>query len=135
MSKNALRTGRRQAVESSSLTDVNLSEDSTSPTSGSSEGSSSTFSDLSPSQLQDMLQNLPSTSQGIGQGARRRTATSGSVSMPHLSTISEEDGEKDDRPVTVVIDCIGIQTSRLMENCNTTVNLTNGHELGTQTKC
>ncbi|GFR03840.1 uncharacterized protein TNCT_247751 [Trichonephila clavata] len=123
-----------QRQRSSSLTDINLPEDSTSPTVGSSEGSS-TFSDLSPSQLQDMLQNLPSTSQGISQGARRRTATSGSVSMPQLSTICEEDGEKDDRPVTVVIDCIGIQTARLMENCNTTVNLTNGHELGSQTKC
>ncbi|GFY53545.1 uncharacterized protein TNIN_161291 [Trichonephila inaurata madagascariensis] len=36
-----------QRQRSSSLTDINLSEDSTSPTAGSSEGSSSTFSDLS----------------------------------------------------------------------------------------
>ncbi|GFT95933.1 uncharacterized protein NPIL_70781 [Nephila pilipes] len=120
---------------SSSLTDINTANEASSATAGSSENSFASFSSPSTSQLQDVLQNLPSTSQGTTQSSRRRTGTSGSVSMPHLSTINEEDGERDDRPVTVVIDCIGIQTARLMENCETTVNLTNGLELNAQSKC
>ncbi|GIY81676.1 uncharacterized protein CDAR_307841 [Caerostris darwini] len=79
-------------------------------------------------------QNEPSTSQGICQNPRKRSSTTGSNGM--LSTISEEDSERDETPpMTVVIDCIGIQAARLLENCDTSVNLSNGTELGAQSKC
>jgi len=75
------------------------------------------------------------SSTSAGQKIRQSRSISCTASIGgnlHLSTIDEED---DERPVQVVIDCIGIQAARLMERCETTVNLTNGSELTTNSKC
>ncbi|CAL1274256.1 unnamed protein product [Larinioides sclopetarius] len=86
----------------------------------------------SSSSQRESTANLPSASQGA---IRKRTSTTGSNGMPQLSTISEEDSEKDERPLTVIIDSVGVQAARLLENCETTVNVANGSELDKQSKC
>lgn len=62
---------------------------------------------------------------------RSRSSTAGSNSL--LAPIREE--EIDESPVTVVIDCIGVQSSRLMENCDRKIDISGGDELNGQSKC
>ena len=62
---------------------------------------------------------------------RSRSSTVGSNSI--LTPIQEE--EIDESPVTVVIDCIGVQASRLLENCDTKLDISGAEELNDQTKC
>ncbi|KAG8200710.1 hypothetical protein JTE90_022321 [Oedothorax gibbosus] len=85
-------------------------------------------SDNTTSDHPDSSQSLPTTS--CGQTSLMKVGRA--VATP-LSTIREEDHEE--WPVTVVIDCIGVQAARLMENCETIVKLEDGSELRTHSKC
>lgn len=76
---------------------------------------------------------LPQLSNSLSRAPemRSRSSTVGSNSI--LTPIREE--ETDESPVTVVIDCIGLQTSRLMENCDRKIDISGGEELNGQSKC
>ncbi|XP_055934962.1 uncharacterized protein LOC129964246 isoform X2 [Argiope bruennichi] len=118
-----------QRERSTSLTDIPVNNQRPSSTEFSEINASALSS--SPSQ-REASGSSPSTSQGA---TRKRSSTAGSNGMPHLSTISEEDSERDERPLRVVIDNIGVQASRLLENCETSINIANGNELDKQSKC
>ncbi|GBM13688.1 hypothetical protein AVEN_148206-1 [Araneus ventricosus] len=118
-----------QKQRSNSLTDIPINNQ---------RSSSAQLSEISASALtssptqREAAASVPSTSQGA---IRKRSSTTGSNGMSQLSTISEEDSERDERPLTVVIDSIGVQASRLLENCETSVNIAIGNELDKQSKC
>ncbi|XP_042905378.1 uncharacterized protein [Parasteatoda tepidariorum] len=78
-------------------------------------------------------QNSPTMSPRSRNSRSRSSSSisSSSGSSSPLSTINEEE----EWPVRVVIDCIGVQAARLMDNCDTSVQLSNGNALSTNSKC
>ncbi|XP_035209958.1 uncharacterized protein LOC118184401 [Stegodyphus dumicola] len=81
-------------------------------------------------------QEVPASTSGCSSYQAKSGASNNCASNP-LTTISEEFDEYDatNQPLTVVIDSIGVHSARLLNDCDTSVQLPKTDELTSDSKC